>query len=38
MEETREKQAVKAIYFSIIGNFLLALLNIWQVILEILMH
>ncbi|MEG0915438.1 MAG: cation diffusion facilitator family transporter [Myroides sp.] len=27
MEETREKQAAKAIYFSIIGNFLLALLK-----------
>lgn len=27
MVETREKQAVKAIYFSIIGNFLLALLK-----------
>lgn len=27
MEETREKQAVKAIYFSIAGNFVLALLK-----------
>ena len=27
MEDTREKQAVKATYFSIIGNFLLALLK-----------